>query len=151
MSEADLPAVERGAPAEVRVLAYPDRVFDGKVEWVSSTLDPALRTARVRCTLPNPDGLLKPEMFATVVIERPAVKGLAIPREAVVQINDHPFVHVAAGSRAGWEAGLRAPPGPDTGAVGTANEAALQPAWRSRLPSPKWSPSWLVWPRARRS
>jgi cobalt-zinc-cadmium efflux system membrane fusion protein len=97
--EAELPEVHPGAPVAVRVLAYPDRVFHGKVEWLSPTLDPALRTARIRCSLPNLEGLLKPEMYGTVVIERPAVQKLAIPRDAVVRINDHPFVYVAAGTR----------------------------------------------------
>jgi len=95
----DLPELRLGAPVAVRVLAYPDRVFHGKVDWISPTLDPALRTVRIRCSLPNPDGLLKPEMYATVSIERPAVQKLAIPRDAVVRINDHPFVYVAAGTR----------------------------------------------------
>jgi len=97
--EAEVPDVHAGAPISVRVLAYPDRVFRGKVEWSSPTLDPVLRTARVRCSLPNPDGLLKPEMYATVTIEKAAVEKLAIPHEAVVRINDHPFVYVAAGAR----------------------------------------------------
>ena len=100
VAEADLSEVRVGAAVTVRVLAYPDRVFRGKVDWLSPVLDPALRTARIRCSLPNPDGLLKPEMYTTVVIERPAVAKLAIPREALVRINDHPFVYVAAGARA---------------------------------------------------
>ncbi|HTP26828.1 MAG TPA: efflux RND transporter periplasmic adaptor subunit [Anaeromyxobacteraceae bacterium] len=99
VAETDLPEVRPGAPVDVRVLAYPERRFHGRVEWISSTLDPALRTARVRCSIPNREGLLKPEMYATVVIQRPPVRQLAIPRQAVVRIGDHPFVYVAAGSR----------------------------------------------------
>ena len=97
--EKDLPKLERGGSVSVRVLAWPDRVFHGKVEWIAATLDPALRTARIRCTLPNPDGALKPEMFASVVVERPSVKRLAIPPEAIVRINDQSFVYVASGER----------------------------------------------------
>jgi len=99
VAEADLSDVRVGAAVTVRVLSYPDRVFRGKVDWLSPVLDPALRTARIRCSLPNPEGLLKPEMYATVAIERPAVAKLALPREALVRINDHPFVYVAAGAR----------------------------------------------------
>jgi len=99
VGEEDLQAVRLGAPVEVRVLAYPQRVFDGRVEWLSPALDPVLRTARIRCSLPNPEGLLKPEMYATVVIDRPAAERLSIPRDAVVRINDHPFVYVATGTR----------------------------------------------------
>ena len=99
VGETDLPQLELGGAVSVRVLAYPDRIFRGKVDWISPALDPALRTARIRCSLPNPGGALKPEMYATVVIERPAVKKLAVPAEAIVRINDQAFVYVAAGSR----------------------------------------------------
>ena len=99
VGESILPQLELGSAVSVRVLAYPDRIFRGKVEWISSTLDPVLRTARIRCSLPNPEGALKPEMFASVLIERPAVKKLAVPAEAIVRINDQSFVYVAAGER----------------------------------------------------
>ena len=99
VGEADLPLLELGANVSVRVLAYPDRVFTGKVEWISSTLDPALRTVRIRCSLPNADGALKPEMYASVVIERPAVARLAVPAEAITRINDQSFVYVKTGER----------------------------------------------------
>jgi cobalt-zinc-cadmium efflux system membrane fusion protein len=99
VGEADLPLLELGANVSVRVLAYPDRVFTGKLEWISSTLDPALRTVRIRCSLPNADGALKPEMYASVVIERPAVARLAVPAEAITRINDQSFVYVKTGER----------------------------------------------------
>ena len=99
LAAADLPLVAPGAQVTAQVLAYPGKPFRGRVEWVSTTLDPALRTARIRCTLPNPDGLLKPEMFATVVIERPAVEKLAVPRSAIVRISDQSFVYVLTGER----------------------------------------------------
>ena len=99
VAESDLPLVEKGAPVTVRVLAYPGKPFSGHVEWVSATLDPVLRTARIRCSLPNPDALLKPEMFATVVIERPAVSKLAVPHPAIVRISGQSFVYVLAGER----------------------------------------------------
>jgi cobalt-zinc-cadmium efflux system membrane fusion protein len=99
VGEAELPQLELGSSVLVRVLAWPDRLFRGKVEWISPTLDPALRTARIRCSLPNPDGALKPEMFASVVIERPAARKLAVPAEAIIRIHDQSFVYVAAGER----------------------------------------------------
>jgi cobalt-zinc-cadmium efflux system membrane fusion protein len=99
VAEVDLAELQEGARVTVRVLAYPDRVFRGKVEWISPTLDPALRTARVRCSLPNAEGLLKPEMFASVFIERPGLQKLAVPRDAVVRFQEHTFLYVAAGGR----------------------------------------------------
>jgi len=97
--ESELPEIRTGAAVKARVLAHPERVFEGRLDWISPTLDPALRTARVRCSLANPEGLLKPEMFASVLIDRPAVLTEAVPREAVERINDHDFVYVAAGTR----------------------------------------------------
>jgi cobalt-zinc-cadmium efflux system membrane fusion protein len=99
IAQVDLPGVRPGVAMKARVLAYPDTSFEGKVEWVSSTLDPQLRTARVRCALANPDGRLKPQMFAAVRIDRPSIRGLAVPRNAVVRINDHSFVYVQTGVR----------------------------------------------------
>ncbi len=100
VAESEMSELAVGAQVTARVLAYPGRAFRGMVEWISATLDPALRTTRIRCALPNPDGLLKPEMFATVSIERPALTKLAVPRAAVVRIHDQSFVYVAAGERA---------------------------------------------------
>ncbi|GAC1338998.1 MAG: hypothetical protein NVSMB23_07460 [Myxococcales bacterium] len=99
VSAGELAQVQPGAAVSARVLAYPERVFHGKVEWQSATLDPALRTGRIRCSLENPEGLLKPEMFASVWIERPAEQKLSVPREALVRIHDQSFLYVAAGER----------------------------------------------------
>jgi len=98
LAENDLPEVRPAAAVKVRVLAYPDRVFGGRVDWISPTLDPALRTARVRCSLPNLEGLLKPEMFASVLIDRPALLTVAVPPDAVERINGHDFVYVESGA-----------------------------------------------------
>ena len=46
--------------------AYPDQVFEGKVQAIIPTLDPEKRTARLRVVLPNPASRLKPGMFATL-------------------------------------------------------------------------------------
>jgi cobalt-zinc-cadmium efflux system membrane fusion protein len=101
---ADLPQeeahrVKQGEQMSVRVLAYPDRAFQGKVEWIADTLDPVLRTIRVRCSLPNPEHLLKPEMYGTVAITTEALSALAVPREAIVDINDQAFLYVEDGRR----------------------------------------------------
>jgi cobalt-zinc-cadmium efflux system membrane fusion protein len=96
----DLQRVKKGADVAVKVIAYPDRVFHGVVDWISDTVDPALRTARIRCVLPNQTEELKPEMYATVLIATPAQRRLAVPRDAVVRINESVYVFVADGTRA---------------------------------------------------
>jgi cobalt-zinc-cadmium efflux system membrane fusion protein len=83
--EKDLAKIRKGQAAETRVNSYPDRVFAGKVTYVSEVLDPESRTAKVRCGVPNASGLLKPEMFANVTIITARRGGaVLIPREAVL-------------------------------------------------------------------
>ncbi len=96
--EVDLARVKAGAPVAVKVVAYPDRVFTGRVDWISSTLDPASRTARVRCTLRNPARLLLPEMYATLAIETPARRALAVPRSAIIHVGEERVVFVQTGT-----------------------------------------------------
>ena len=99
VQDRDLPRVKVGDDVNVKVIAYPGRVFHGKVNWISGAVDPILRTARVRCVLPNPNEELKPEMFATVAIVQPFRRRLAVASDAVVRINESTFVFVADGTK----------------------------------------------------
>jgi len=90
--EQDLGRIKVGAPVEVTTVAYPDLVFKGQVDWISGTLDPAMRTASVRCTLENPNALLKSQMYATVRILTEGTKTLAIPRTAVLHFGEKQIV-----------------------------------------------------------
>jgi cobalt-zinc-cadmium efflux system membrane fusion protein len=93
----DLPGIAVGSEAHIKVFAYPDRDFVGKVEWISDALDPIGRTAKVRCTLANPDRLLKPEMFATVEVAARHQDHLAVPKSAVLRLGEQTVVFVEAG------------------------------------------------------
>jgi cobalt-zinc-cadmium efflux system membrane fusion protein len=95
--EMDLARIHHGQDVEIKVVAHPGRVFKGKVDWVSGTLDPATRTAKVRCTIENPDRALLPEMFATVSIAAPGQKRLAVPRSAVLHLGEQQVVFVPLG------------------------------------------------------
>ncbi len=95
--ELDMARVPVGAPARVTVIAYPGKVFEGKVDWVSRVLDPTTRTAKVRCTFDNPGHLLKPEMYATVAISVDARKELALPKGSVLRSSDETVVFVERG------------------------------------------------------
>jgi cobalt-zinc-cadmium efflux system membrane fusion protein len=92
--ELDLARVQVGAKVSVSVVAYPDKAFEGKVDWVPGTLDSSTRTIRVRCTFDNPGWLLKPEMYATVRISVPSHSALAVPRSAVVRMGEQAVVFV---------------------------------------------------------
>lgn len=97
--EMDLFRVKVGSPVEISIAGYPDNPIRAKVEWISGALDPATRTAKLRCDLPNPRRLLKPEMFAQAAIRVDTTRALAVPREAVVRIANQTFAFVDLGSR----------------------------------------------------
>ncbi len=96
--EIDLAKVKQGSHVSVKVVAYPDRIFEGVVEYVADTLDPASRTARVRISVDNKERMLKPEMFATVQIAIDQRKALAIPRTALLRLGDQNVVFVQVGT-----------------------------------------------------
>jgi len=92
--EADLPHIKVGAQLDVQVSAYPGRTFRGTVDWVSDTLDPVMRTAKVRTVIENPDGLLRPEMYGVVKIAAPVRAALTVPRDAILRDGDETVVFV---------------------------------------------------------
>lgn len=67
--EQHLPFIRFGQAITFRVEAVPGRVFEGRVAGVDPYLDDDIRAARVRISVPNPDGLLKPGMFAQVEVQ----------------------------------------------------------------------------------
>jgi cobalt-zinc-cadmium efflux system membrane fusion protein len=98
--EMDIGRVRSGQHVSVKVVSYPDRTFEGVVDWVSGTLDPASRTVKARCTIANPDHLLKPEMYASMSIAVEGRKALAIPKKAVLQLGEQTVVFVDLGKLA---------------------------------------------------
>ena len=95
--EMDLARLKKGANVTIRVVAYPEEVFTGVVDWISDLLDPTSRTARVRCEVENPKRQLKPEMYATVTIAVPGVEALAVPINAILRLSDQTTVFVEQG------------------------------------------------------
>jgi Cu(I)/Ag(I) efflux system membrane fusion protein len=68
VAERDLALISIGQKVSVRPRAYPDRLFSGEVALIYPHLNAQTRTARIRIELPNPDGLLRPDMYADVEI-----------------------------------------------------------------------------------
>ena len=93
--ERDLRFVRRGQPAIVTTSAYPAERFEGKVNYISESIDPASRTAKVRVSVANPAGRLKPEMYAAVAL---AVAGderaPTVPADAIFTEDGRSFVYV---------------------------------------------------------
>jgi cobalt-zinc-cadmium efflux system membrane fusion protein len=84
-----------GMQADVRLNAYPGEVFKGRITYVGDVLDPSTRTMQLRLELPNSDGRLKPEMFASVrLYSEPQPDRLAIPEAALQRDQGRTFVFV---------------------------------------------------------
>jgi RND family efflux transporter MFP subunit len=93
--EGDLARVREGMPVEITVKAYPKQVFRGKVIFISRTLDPTRRTAKVRTEIGNPREELKPGMLAEVRLvtgERPNV--VLVPESAILDDVGRKLVYV---------------------------------------------------------
>jgi len=99
--ESDASQVKLGEPIRFTVLAYPDRVFEAKINYVATSIDPHSRRLMVRANIDNSEGLLKPEMFASVaVVSEEGAPTPAVPREAVIYEGDATRVWVATGDQA---------------------------------------------------
>lgn len=82
-----LASLRSGMPVRFQVAAHGDRIFSGRIGRVGEALDPETRTVQVRVDVPNPHGLLKPEMYATAEIELgESAPALYVPLEAVQEV-----------------------------------------------------------------
>jgi len=83
--ESDISKVKVGYTARVTTIAYPGKVFMGKINEVSSVLDPDNKVMKIKIALPNPDLLLKPEMFTNVIITNDEKnQSVSVPAKAIV-------------------------------------------------------------------
>ncbi len=97
--EKDLDRVRRGQEVKVSVPAFPGANFSGSVILISSVVDPETRTVKVRTEVPNPDGRLKPDMFANVqIITDVHRNSISIPQSAVLNDGGKTVVFVTDGS-----------------------------------------------------
>jgi membrane fusion protein, heavy metal efflux system len=82
--EKDVQFIRRDQTVDVVLAAYPHAIFTGTITYIGDVLDPATRTMRLRVTVPNPERLLKPEMFAIVRVHAAAsAETLSLPVSAV--------------------------------------------------------------------
>ena len=93
--EKDLSLVHEGQAASVSLEAYPGERFTGRVTYVYPTVSLEARTGRVRLEIPNPDGRLKPGMFANVRLDAPPTAvAVTVPRTAVLNTGERSVVFV---------------------------------------------------------
>lgn len=97
VDETRLPLLRVGRTAELTVAAYPERSFTGRVVAIGDSVNPETRRVTARIQVDNRDGLLKPEMFATVRLATGEESRVAIvPSAAVQQIDQQSVVFVEA-------------------------------------------------------
>lgn len=95
--ESELLSVHEGMAARVTLPDMPGRTFSAKVSYVYPFLEGKTRTLRVRLELPNPEGLLKPAMYATVHLEADLGERLVVPEGAVLYAGERRIVFVDLG------------------------------------------------------
>ena len=95
--ENDLDAVRVGESADIRLNAYPGKVFKGRIDNILPTLDPTIHTAKVRIEVPNP-GLMRIGMFVTAAFygKQPETHA-AIPATAILHLHDREWVYAPLG------------------------------------------------------
>ena len=98
--ENDLGEVHLGDSAEIRLNAFPERAFHGKVADISRVLDPNTRSAKVRIVLGNGDGSLRPGMFAVATFRsRKLTERVVVPATAIMRLHDKDWVFRKEGAK----------------------------------------------------
>lgn len=97
LRERDAAAVRVGSRAQIELASSPGSAIDGRVAYIYPTLDEAARTVRARIEVPNRLGLLKPGMYATVMLTTPSRRALTVPAEAVLYTGERTLVFMDMG------------------------------------------------------
>jgi len=97
--ENDLKNVRIGEFADVKLNAYPDRMMTARISNIGPTLDPNLRTAKVRLEMENP-GMMRIGMFATATFHgTEKQKRASVPASAILHLHDRDWVYEPAGEK----------------------------------------------------
>jgi len=97
VNESDVDLIRTGIETRISFTGLPGKAFRSRVDFVYPSLNTETRTLRIRCTLPNPQGMLKPQMFATVDITADLGSRLAVPEDAVMDTGERQIVYVDKG------------------------------------------------------
>ena len=95
--ENDMRNVRMGETAHIKLNAYPDKVLSGKVSNIGAILDSNIRTAKVRLEVPNPNGMMRPGMFATATFySLDRYTYTSVPASAILHLHDRDWVFIPA-------------------------------------------------------
>ncbi len=95
--EYELPFVRMGQQARITLAYFPGKEMSAKIDYIYPTISADTRTAKVRLTMPNPGGQLKPQMYTNVEIRVNLGKRLVIPESAVIDTGKEQVVYVDRG------------------------------------------------------
>jgi len=95
--EYELPLIKAGETARISLSYFPGKEFSSRIDYVYPTLSGETRTAKVRFSIPNPGGQLKPQMYTNVEVKINMGKRLAIPEDAVIDTGTRQIVYVDRG------------------------------------------------------
>src|SRR5215469_17022743 len=95
VAERDIANLSRNEDAEVTLDAYPGKTLRGKVLFVPDVMEADSRRNKTRIAFDNPDYLLKPNMFTTVILRAPPMQRVVVPSSALLMNNDRTTVFVA--------------------------------------------------------
>jgi cobalt-zinc-cadmium efflux system membrane fusion protein len=97
--ENDLANVHLGEIAEIRLNAYPDQAFTGRISNILPILDPTIRTAKVRIEVRNP-GMMRVGMFVSATFHgQKKETHSVVPASAILHLHDRDWVYVVAGDK----------------------------------------------------
>ena len=95
--EYELSMIKVGEMAKISLSYFPGKEFSSRIDYVYPTLSGETRTAKVRFSIPNPNGQLKPQMFVNVEVKIGLGKKLAIPDDAIIDTGTRQVVYVDKG------------------------------------------------------
>jgi membrane fusion protein, heavy metal efflux system len=98
--ENNLAQINLGDRAEIELNAFPNRRFQGKITNIGRMLDPNTRAAKVRIELDNPNGMFRPNMFATAHFSSQGARTrVVVPVSAVLRLQDRDWIFVKTGDK----------------------------------------------------
>ncbi len=96
--EQDIAKIQKGQTIILRTEAYPDKVFTARANFIAPIIDPDTRALVIRCDVDNPEGLLRPDMFASGKLQVGSSQAVVLPQTAIVRVREMRYVIIKTAS-----------------------------------------------------